>query len=112
MKKKLIKKENKKYPEGHFVGMWMVIGMIMFSGFGLVLSISTDNPGLIGIGPAIGMVFGLSIGTSIEDKMKKQGKIRPLTKKEKKRKKRAFIVGLIALALGIVVFLVLLLLVK
>jgi len=43
--------------------------------------------GLIGIGPAIGVAFGLALGSSIEAKYKKEGKIRLLTEEEKKRKK-------------------------
>ncbi|MDD4898811.1 MAG: hypothetical protein PHY70_05475, partial [Methanocellales archaeon] len=62
------KEKNKTYPEGHFVGMWMGIGIAIFSGFGIPLSIATGNPGFMGIGPAIGVAFGLAIGSSIEAK--------------------------------------------
>lgn len=101
--------KNKKYPEGHFTGMWMVIGIAIFSGIGIPLSIVTENPGLIGIGPALGVAFGLSIGAGIESKMKKEGKIRPLTKKEKKKREFAVLAGVVALLIGALVFLVLLL---
>lgn len=97
-------KKTEKYPEGHFIGMWMAIGMLIFSGIGIPLSIATGNPGLIGIGPALGVAFGLSIGAGIEEKMKREGKIRPLTKEEKKRKKIGLVIGVIALLLGIVAF--------
>ena len=98
----------KKYPEGHFIGMWMAIGIAIFSGFGVALSIITDNPGLIGIGPAIGIAFGLSIGQSIENRYKKEGRIRPLTETEKKNKKNAVTIGIIALFLGIIIFAIIL----
>jgi len=52
-----MKENNKEYPEGHFVGMWMGIGVAIFSGLGIPLSIATGNPGLIGIGPAIGVAL-------------------------------------------------------
>ena len=95
---------NKKYPEGHFIGMWMGIGIAMFSGLGVPLSIATKNIAFIGIGPALGVAFGLSIGQAIENKYKKENKIRPLTEKEKKNKKIAVIAGLAILTLGVLVF--------
>lgn len=102
--------ENKddKYPEGHFLGMWMVIGIAIFSGFGIPLSIATDNPGFIGIGPALGVAFGLSIGQSLENKYKQQGKIRPLAESEIKRKKIAVALGVAILILGVLISILLL----
>jgi hypothetical protein len=98
------------YPEGHFIGLWMALGIAIFSGFGIPLSIITDNPGFIGIGPAIGVAFGLSIGQSLENKYKKEGKIRPLTDSEKKNKKNAVTIGIITLSLGVLIFVLLLIL--
>ena len=60
--------QDKTYPEGHFLGMWMGIGIAFFAGVGVPLSIIFGIPGLIGIGPAIGVAFGLSIGQYIESK--------------------------------------------
>jgi hypothetical protein len=100
--------ENKKYPEGHFLGMWMGIGIAIFSGFGIPLSIITENPGFIGIGPALGVAVGVAIGQSIENKYKQQGKIRPLTESEQKRKKKAVTAGIIILTLGVLIFILLL----
>ena len=102
--------ENKddKYPEGHFLGMWMGIGIAIFSGFGIPLSIATDNPGFIGIGPALGVAFGLSIGKSLENKYKQKGKIRPLTESELKRKKIAVAVGVAILIIGVLISILLL----
>lgn len=105
-----MEENNKRYPEGHFVGLWMVIGIAIFSGLGIPLAIVTENSGLIGIGPAIGISFGLAIGSSIEAKHKKEGKIRPLTEKEKKRKKIAIMAGLVILSLSALFFLLLFLL--
>ena len=98
----------KKYPEGHFLGMWMAIGIAIFSGLGIPLSFVTKNPGLIGIGPAIGVAFGLAIGQSIENKYKLEGKIRPLTESEQKRKKMVVLAGIAILALGVLLFVLLL----
>jgi hypothetical protein len=97
----------KKYPEGHFLGMWMGICIAIFSGFGIPISIITKNPGFIGIGPALGVAVGVAIGQSIENKHKKEGRIRPLTETEQKRKKNAVFAGVVILALGLLVFILL-----
>jgi len=102
-----MQENNKKYPEGHFVGIWMGIGIAIFSGLGIPLSIATGNTGLIGIGPALGVALGLAIGSSIEVKYKKEGKIRPLTEEEKKRKRIGIIAGIAILSLGVLSFLIL-----
>jgi len=98
-------KENKKYPEGHFVGLWTGLGIAMFAGLGVPLSIALDNFAFIGIGPAIGVGVGIAIGQSIEDKKKKEGKIRPLTEDEKKNRKKLLFFTIALLVLGIIAFL-------
>ena len=100
-----MEKDNEKYPEGHFLGMWMGIGIALFSGIGVPLSIALKNPGLLGIGPALGVAFGLSLGQSIESKYKKEGKIRPLTEDEKKKRRRLVIAGICLLIFWVLVFL-------
>ena len=98
---------DKKYPEGHFIGMWMGIFIAIFSGLGIPLSIVTENPGFIGIGPALGVSVGLVIGQSIENKYKHEGRIRPLTETEQKRKKNAVTAGIVILTLGVLLFIIL-----
>lgn len=44
------------------MGLGMALGMAMFAPLGIVLSLVTDNPGLIGVGPAIGISIGVAIG--------------------------------------------------
>jgi cadmium resistance protein CadD (predicted permease) len=100
-----MQENSEKYPEGQFVGMWMGIGLAIFTGVGLPLSIALKIPGLMGIGPALGIAFGLSVGQSIESKYKREGKIRPLTEDEKKKRKRLVIAGICVLLLGLLVFL-------
>ena len=100
--------ETKQYPEGHFLGMWMAIGIVIFSGLGIPLSIVTGNPGLMGIGPALGVAIGLSIGQAVENKYKQEGKIRPLSQAEQKRKKLVLTLGIIFLVLGVLLSLLLL----
>lgn len=92
----------KKFPEGHFVGMWIGIGMAMFAGVGVALSTALDSPGLIGIGPALGVGFGAAIGQAVEKKKMAEGKVRPLTDAERKRRKRSTAIGVAVLAVGIV----------
>jgi len=91
-----MKGQNKQYPEGHFIGIWIGIGIAIFTGLGIPLSIATGNPGLIGIGPAIGVSIGVAIGVSIESKHKKEGKIRPLTDVERRKQKKtiSYILGI------------------
>ncbi|MBN2330855.1 MAG: hypothetical protein JXC85_03500 [Candidatus Aenigmarchaeota archaeon] len=102
----MVKKDGK-YPEGHFLGMWTAIGIAVFAATGIPLSIATGNPGFIGVGPALGVAIGLSIGQAMEDKHKKEGRIRPITKEEKKRKERPVLAGVAALCLGAVASLIL-----
>jgi len=90
-----------KYPEGHFLRMWMGIGIAIFSVIGILLIIFTDNPEFIGVSPAIGVAFGLAIGQTIENKYKQKGKIRPLTESEKRRKKNTVTAAILILALGV-----------
>jgi uncharacterized membrane protein (DUF441 family) len=95
--------KEKKYPEGHFVGMWMGICIAIFSGFGIPLSIVTENFGFFGIGPALGVAVGVAIGQSIENKYKQEGRIRPLSESEIKRKKNAVSAGIVILTLGVLI---------
>jgi len=97
--------DKKTYPEGYFVGRWMAIGMAIFAGFGVVLSVSTDNPGLIGIGPALGISFGLSVGSAIEKRHAERGQIRPKTAEEKAKERKALYVGIAVLVVGVAFFL-------
>ena len=97
--------EEQKYPEGHFVGKWMGIGIAIFSGIGIPLSVITKQFAFIGIGPALGVSVGLAIGQAVENKYKKENKIRPLTEAETKRKKIAVFAGIAILILGCAAFL-------
>jgi len=97
--------KKKQYPEGHFVGMWIGIGMAMFSGFGVAIGVALENMAFMGIGPAIGVAFGAGIGASIEAQKKKEGLIREMTDEEKSKKKSATKIGI---ALVVIAFIVLL----
>ena len=101
-----MQKKKEQYPEGHFVGMWMGIGIAIYTGVGVALSTALKSPGLLGIGPALGVAFGLSVGQAIEAKHKREGKIRPLTEDEKKKKKLIILIGVISFLFGVLAFLI------
>lgn len=52
------------------MGKGMALGMAMFAPIGIVLWIVTDNPGLIGVGPAIGISIGVAIGEHLYKRSK------------------------------------------
>lgn len=95
---------SKKYPKGHFVGQWIGIGMAIFSGLGIPISIATGSYAFMGIGPAIGVSVGVAIGQSIENKKEKEGLIRPLTEAEQRNRKLLTLAGVFILAIGVVLF--------
>lgn len=99
--------KDKKYPEGHFIGLWMVLGIAIFSGLGIPLSIATDNYAFIGMGPALGIAIGLAIGQAIENKYKREGRIVPRSEEENKRRRVAILLGVAILLVGVVFFLLL-----
>jgi len=68
------------YPEGHYIGLGLGIGIPLGMPIGMAM-------GNIALGPAMGVPIGIAIGLAMEAKATEEGKIRPLTNEEKKRKK-------------------------
>jgi hypothetical protein len=64
-RKEMAAKPKKERQRDHFLGRGMAIGMVLFTPVGLVLSIATDTPGLIGVGPALGVGVGVAIGEGL-----------------------------------------------
>jgi hypothetical protein len=93
----------KEYPEGQLVATWIGIGIALFAGVGVVFATATDNPGLIGIGPALGVAVGAGIGAGLENKARQQGRIRELTPAERRRQRRAVWIGVAILLTGLAV---------
>jgi len=94
-----------KYPEGHFIGKSMGIGTAIGAGLGFPFGLIIGNPAFFGIGLPIGLAIGAAVGTNLEKKAKEEGRIRPLTKEEAKRKKIGIYAGL---GLGVLLFIVVL----
>lgn len=94
----------KKYPEGHFIGLWMGICIAIFTGLGVAISAVIQNFAFIGIGPALGVGVGLPIGQMVENKHREQGQIRPLNATEKRSRKNLLIGGILLFLAGVVVF--------
>jgi hypothetical protein len=84
--------EEKKYPEGRFKSMWMLIGIAIFSAIGIPLRFALDIPMLIGAGPLVGAIFGMLVGERVETKHREAGHLRPLNDKEVRNKKILIIV--------------------
>ena len=95
--------QNQKYPEGHFVGMWIGIGAAIGSGLGVAFAIAIGNMALMGIGIPIGIAIGVGIGSAQEAQYKAKGLIRPHTEAEKKQRKVAMWIGLATLLAGFLV---------
>jgi hypothetical protein len=58
-----------------YIAIGMAIGMPSFALIGFALCIATDNPGLLGLGPAIGLTMGIAIGEGLYQRsMQGEGK--------------------------------------
>jgi len=96
--------EEKIYPEGHFVGLYMAGFTLVVSVIGILLSIYFGWIYLIGVWPGLGVAIGLAVGSAVESKYKKEGRIRPMNEKEKSKQKKAIVW---ALAAGVLMVLIL-----
>jgi len=47
------------------IAIGLAVGMPSFALIGMLLCITTDNLGLLGLGPAIGLAIGLAIGEGL-----------------------------------------------
>ncbi len=94
---------DKKYPEGHFTGMWIGIGAAIGSGLGVAFAIAIGNLAFMGIGLPIGVAIGAGIGAAQEAKHKTEGKIRSLNEGELKQRKVAMLTGFGLLLVGFLV---------
>jgi hypothetical protein len=96
---------DEKYPEGHFIALWTGIGIAIGAGLGIPFGLILKIPAFFGIGLPIGLAIGSAIGSIIENKYKKEGKIRPLTAEEEKKKRLNIRMGIALCCFGILVLL-------
>jgi len=85
----------KKYPEGYFKTMWMLISTGIISAICFPIGIILEIKPLVGVGPLVGVIVGMLIGEKIEEKNKKSGRIRPLNDKDVRIRKILVLVILI-----------------
>lgn len=52
----------------HYQRKGMGIGMVLLMPFGVILWLLLDNPGMLGVGPALGISIGSSIGEAMYKK--------------------------------------------
>ncbi|PLX00309.1 MAG: hypothetical protein C0594_15835 [Marinilabiliales bacterium] len=100
-----MKNNDGKYPKGHFVRKWMILGIAIFGGLGVPLSVVADNKGFIGLGPAIGLAFGVIIGSIIERKYKDKGLLTE-NKEDDSKVKKLLLSALIAIGIILLAFII------
>lgn len=70
-----LRNDFKLFPKNHHRNLWMSLGMASFGlPIGIVIGMAMDNLGLLAIGLPIGMSIGLALGTSIDRKIKNEGR--------------------------------------
>lgn len=52
----------------HYQRKGMGIGLALFLPFGVILWLLLDNPGFLGLGPALGISIGIAIGEAMYKK--------------------------------------------
>ena len=89
----------KRYKQGHFIGLGMAIGIPLGMPIGLAM-------GNIALGPVLGVALGIPIGVAMEKKNNPNPIL--LTAEEKKVKKRNLLIvlsiGVIMLATGVITY--------
>jgi hypothetical protein len=65
---------NRNAERERYIAIGLAIGMPSFALIAFILCIATDNPGLVGIGPAIGLAIGIAIGEGLYRRSQHRGK--------------------------------------
>ncbi len=97
-----MKTQHDQLPEGYFVSKWIGISILICSIVVVSIGILLEKPGILGLGPAIGVGIGSIIGQRVEKRKEALGLIRPLTPAEKKKQKTSIIAGIVLLIIGLV----------
>ena len=90
-----------KYPQGHWMGIGMLIGLAIGSIPSLAGILFDEMSSFVAIGPAVGCGLGVAIGSALEQKHKNE--IRPLTEAEQKMRSWAIGTGMLLVFLGVLV---------
>jgi hypothetical protein len=91
----------KSYPQGHWMGIGMAIGMVFGTFVFFIADLLTGEFGsMFFLGPGAGVAIGVSIGTALEERYKRSGRIRKLTAKEEKRQRKLVTLGVVILVIG------------
>lgn len=70
-----LKSDFRLLPKNYHRNQWMSLGMASFGiPIGLFFGLATDNLGLLAIGLPIGMSIGMVMGTSMDQKVKNEGR--------------------------------------
>jgi hypothetical protein len=77
-------KNERKHPQGYWLGIGVSIGIAMGVGFGLAL----EN---FGAGIGVGIAIGAGLGSALEQRHKNE--LRPLTEQEEARQRRGVLIG-------------------
>jgi hypothetical protein len=67
--------ENKNIQNGRrerYLAIGLAIGMPTFGLIGMAVCLATDNLGLLGVGPALGMAVGVAIGEGLYQRSKER----------------------------------------
>jgi len=72
----LLKKKHGIVKKNHYQNLWMVLGMSVYGlPLGVILGAALDNMGLIGIGIPLGMIFGMAMGSMMDKKAEREGRV-------------------------------------
>ncbi len=92
------------YPQGYMVNLWTACTLVICSVIAIIFCAASGQWALIGIGPAIGVPLGISIGKSIENRLHTEERIRSRTEKELRRLKIFIIAAVVCVTAGIILF--------
>ena len=97
-----MRRQNNKYPKGHWLGVGLMIGMPIGILIGIVMGVGMDNMGMgISLGPAMGAGIGIAIGAGLEAKNKDN--VREATQEEQSRQRKLMAITFMGLVLLVVV---------
>jgi len=71
----------------------MALGIAIFMPFGIAMWLITGNPGMLGVGPAVGVAVGMAFAEQKET-----------TAEEKRKLKILTMAGMFALVIGVIAF--------